>query len=148
MEKKQGKFEAFSQKTKAVMIDGGWKDATEAVLGALEKGYTKKGDTVDYTINDDGIISFVKAVGGSKPDYKPNATGFVRDSNTQDQIMRQNATARVVDLIIADKLPLHVEVIESFANGLVEFYKTGKLNTTLIAQECVKEKKNDRKEEK
>lgn len=84
-----------------------WMNPTEEVKPYL-KGYNK-GDKVELTISDDGLVNFIKKI-SSEPVFQP--TKNVNQTNTANvdwdakdrRIVKQNVLNRAVDMFIAGKI--------------------------------------------
>lgn len=121
-------YEAHSHKTEQnpkgtnaiKFMDGEWYQASEPVLNIMDKGFIKKGDTVEVTFNETDDIVFVKAL--RTDGFKSN----LKNDDTRIQIMRQTAMKGVIELVAAEELPFTVKDMESFSEGLVNYYLTGK----------------------
>lgn len=142
MNKKIGIYKAHSPDKAVVLIDYDgeetWSPVNDAVLSVLTSTkLIQKGDSVEVSFGDgeqnsEETVVFIKSMAGgfnkkgSAPfKSSPKASGFGRSDSTQDQIMRQNAMNRVVDLICADKVEMDKTTMVELAEGFLNYFKTG-----------------------
>lgn len=145
MNKRTGIYKAHSPDKAVVLIeyDGEevWSPVNDPVLSVLTGSkLITKGDTVEVSFGDgeqnsEETVVFIKNMSGGFKKAPYNAKpfksapksegGFNRSSDTQDQIMRQNAMNRVVDLICADKVEMDKVTMLALAESFLDYFKTG-----------------------